>query len=306
MHQNLAVILQQFNYGKNSFIVLIPKNKPCEWAFTNCSVDCAEEDCETNVWPVPDVIVVNGGNAEEHEDDRFRGAAQHLHGVLQGRLRVGGNVSLDVVLASDAAECDAVEWRKVLSRVLQNQKVLTDFLWHYIHDKIKKIGSRTKFVVQLLTGKNLNLFDYQWAQSVVQVLLLKCFIKCNNLNLFDLRACQVAHLLLHELGFTVELTPWFRTSGRFQPSGMRGRPSWRRTEAPEFWRDSWTLSQIRWRSPRWYRRQCRRRRQRWSWQILWKCPWPSGYLRRGQGMRPSCDTTPARQDSQNVLKKTWK
>ena len=24
MHQNLAIILQQFNYGKNSFIVLIP------------------------------------------------------------------------------------------------------------------------------------------------------------------------------------------------------------------------------------------------------------------------------------------
>ena len=28
MHQNLAVILEQFNYGKNSFIVLIPGHRP--------------------------------------------------------------------------------------------------------------------------------------------------------------------------------------------------------------------------------------------------------------------------------------
>ena len=33
MHQNLAVILQQFNYGKSSFIVLIPDWLAFEWPF---------------------------------------------------------------------------------------------------------------------------------------------------------------------------------------------------------------------------------------------------------------------------------
>ncbi len=33
--------------------------------------------------------------------------ACHLHGVLERRLRVGRDVSLDVVLAGDAAESDA-------------------------------------------------------------------------------------------------------------------------------------------------------------------------------------------------------
>ena len=33
MHQYLAVILQQFNYGKNSFIVLVPDWLAFEWPF---------------------------------------------------------------------------------------------------------------------------------------------------------------------------------------------------------------------------------------------------------------------------------
>jgi len=49
---------------------------------------------------------VNGCDAEEHEDDGLGGAAQHLHGVLQRRLRVGRDVALHIVLASYAAECD--------------------------------------------------------------------------------------------------------------------------------------------------------------------------------------------------------
>ena len=28
MHQNLAIILQQFNYSKNNFLVLVPVNLP--------------------------------------------------------------------------------------------------------------------------------------------------------------------------------------------------------------------------------------------------------------------------------------
>ena len=39
MHQNLAVILRQFNYSKNSFIVLVP-GRPNSKTFTECC-DCA-------------------------------------------------------------------------------------------------------------------------------------------------------------------------------------------------------------------------------------------------------------------------
>ena len=52
------------------------------------------------------MIVVNGGHAQEHEDDRLRGGAQHLQGVLQRRLRLGRDVALDIILHCDATECD--------------------------------------------------------------------------------------------------------------------------------------------------------------------------------------------------------
>jgi hypothetical protein len=39
---------------------------------------------------------MDGCDTEEHEDDCFRGAAQHLHGVLQRRLRVWTYVVVDV------------------------------------------------------------------------------------------------------------------------------------------------------------------------------------------------------------------
>ena len=59
------------------------------------------------------MVVVNGGHAQEHEDDRFRRSAQHLHGILQRRLRVGRDVPLDVVLAGDAAKCDSENRKKM-------------------------------------------------------------------------------------------------------------------------------------------------------------------------------------------------
>ncbi len=51
-------------------------------AFTNGSVDGAEENGEADVGPVPHVVVVDGGHAEEHEDDRFRRSGQHLGPLL--------------------------------------------------------------------------------------------------------------------------------------------------------------------------------------------------------------------------------
>jgi hypothetical protein len=44
------------------------------------------------------VLVVNGGHAQEHEDDRLGAARQHLHRVLDRRLRVARYIALHVVL----------------------------------------------------------------------------------------------------------------------------------------------------------------------------------------------------------------
>ena len=59
---------------------------------------CTEEDGEYDEPPVPDVLVVDGGDPEEHEDDRLRAARQHLHRVLYRCLRFTRDISLNVVL----------------------------------------------------------------------------------------------------------------------------------------------------------------------------------------------------------------
>lgn len=69
--------------------------------------DGAEENRQHDEPNVPLVVVLDGGHAEEHEDDGLRGAGQHLQGVLDGRVRLVRDVRLDVVLHSDAAEGDA-------------------------------------------------------------------------------------------------------------------------------------------------------------------------------------------------------
>ena len=74
---------------------------------TDGSVDGAEENGETDVGPVPHVVVVDGGHAQKHEDNGFWRTGQHFHGVLQSGLRVGGNIALNIIFASNAAECDA-------------------------------------------------------------------------------------------------------------------------------------------------------------------------------------------------------
>ena len=52
------------------------------------------------------MVVVHRVDAQEHEDDRLRAARQHLHSVLDRRVRLGRDVALHVVLHRDAAECD--------------------------------------------------------------------------------------------------------------------------------------------------------------------------------------------------------
>lgn len=52
------------------------------------------------------MVLVDSRNTEEHENDRLRAAAQHLHGVLDGRVRLVGDVRLHVVLHCYTTECN--------------------------------------------------------------------------------------------------------------------------------------------------------------------------------------------------------
>ena len=57
-----------------------------------------EDNGEDNKPPVPVVVVVDGRHAEEHEDGRLGAARQHLHGVLDRRLRLARHVALHIIL----------------------------------------------------------------------------------------------------------------------------------------------------------------------------------------------------------------
>ena len=60
--------------------------------------DGTEEDGENNEPPVPVMLVMYCGHAQEHEDDRLRAAGQHLHRVLDRRLRAARHIPLNVIL----------------------------------------------------------------------------------------------------------------------------------------------------------------------------------------------------------------
>jgi len=58
------------------------------------------------------VSIVDGGHAEEHENNRLGRRAQHLHRVLDRRVRLVRDVGLHVVFHRDSAERDPVEHNK--------------------------------------------------------------------------------------------------------------------------------------------------------------------------------------------------
>ena len=79
-------------------------------------VDEDEEEGEEDEARVPHPDApVDGGDAEEEEDDGLRAVGQHLHGVLDGRHWRLVHVGLDVALAGDAREHDA-ERRKQINK----------------------------------------------------------------------------------------------------------------------------------------------------------------------------------------------
>ena len=77
-------------------------------------VDEDEEEGEEDEARVPHPDApVDGGDAEEEEDDGLRAVGQHLHGVLDGRHWRLVHVGLDVALAGDAREHDAERHKQI-------------------------------------------------------------------------------------------------------------------------------------------------------------------------------------------------
>lgn len=50
------------------------------------------------------MVFVDGRNAQKHKNDRFRRAAQHFHGILDGRMRFVRNVGLHVIFHRDTTK----------------------------------------------------------------------------------------------------------------------------------------------------------------------------------------------------------
>ena len=73
---------------------------------TDGSEQRTEQNGQQDECRVPVVLVVDRVDAEEHENNRLRTAAQHLHGVFDGRVRFGRDVAFHVVFHRDAAERD--------------------------------------------------------------------------------------------------------------------------------------------------------------------------------------------------------
>lgn len=48
--------------------------------------------------------IVHRGDAKEHEDDGLRATRQHLHRILDGRVRLVRYIGLDVILHGNTAE----------------------------------------------------------------------------------------------------------------------------------------------------------------------------------------------------------
>lgn len=71
---------------------------------THGPVDGAENYRHDNEPRVPVVSIVHRGDSEEHEYDRLRTARQHLHRVLDGRVRLMRYIGLNVILHGNTAE----------------------------------------------------------------------------------------------------------------------------------------------------------------------------------------------------------
>lgn len=75
---------------------------------TNGTEDRTEKYRQQDEGRVPVVLIVDGINAQKHEDDRLRAAAQHLHGIFDGCVGLWRNVTFNIILHRDATKRDSV------------------------------------------------------------------------------------------------------------------------------------------------------------------------------------------------------
>lgn len=74
---------------------------------TQRSPDQTEGKSEAHEGPVPLVVLPDGGHAHEDEDQGLADAAQHLHEILDGRVRLLRHVFFHILIHRHCASSDS-------------------------------------------------------------------------------------------------------------------------------------------------------------------------------------------------------
>lgn len=88
-------------------IVIIQKKKIVV-ELTDDAEDRTEYYCEDNEPRVPNVITIDCRNSEEHENNCFWRAAQHLQGILDGCMGFMRYIGFHVIFHGNTTESDSV------------------------------------------------------------------------------------------------------------------------------------------------------------------------------------------------------
>lgn len=112
--------------------VTMPWQRP---SLTYDPIDRAEDYGHDHEPSGPVVMVVHCGYSKEHEDDGLRATRQHLHGILDGGVRLVRDVRLHVVLHRDTAEGDPAA-----REVTANRRCWTDTRGYVARDGGRQTG----------------------------------------------------------------------------------------------------------------------------------------------------------------------
>jgi hypothetical protein len=62
------------------------------------------------------MTIADSGHTQEHEDDGFRGTAQHLHCILDSCMGFVRNVGLHIILHCNTTKCNAAKAHQVFNQ----------------------------------------------------------------------------------------------------------------------------------------------------------------------------------------------